>query len=289
MTLAPRTRPRALAPILAAPLSIALVTGCVSQERADDLRHVVRTSNEQVEVLRGELEEKDARIAELDQQLEGARAGSDTRTRTLTSDLDATRADRDRLRADLTRLENQVRAMGEGGGNRGVLDPRLDADLRGLAAREPDAMTYDPARGMIQLQSDLTFATGSTDLRPEALASLRSLANAINSDAARDYELRIVGHTDNVPVRNPANVAKYEDNFGLSAFRAKSVMQALASAGVEESRITIAGRGDTDPVAPNGPKGNPANRRVELFLVANPNDTAPTATPPTLPQAEPDK
>ena len=262
---------RPLTLCLLAVLSLAPL-GCVSQSSTDQMREVLRQSRENEVELRARLEEAQTTIDALEAELAG-RGGGDA---TLLQQLDQAQAERDRLRQLLDDAEQRLTNAGRPAGAQYiVLDERTNEALVRLAEQNPQLMDYQPDRGMIKFRSDLTFALGSTTVRPEAQASLRQLAQVI-AGVAQQYDVRIVGHTDNVPVTNPQNRVKYEDNWGLSAFRAKSVMQVLRDAGIAPDRLIIAGRGETQPVAPNGPRGAEANRRVEIYLVeGTPADPAP--------------
>lgn len=232
--------------------------GCVSQREHDKLQDLYRRSQGQIEDLKAQLDEANARLSALQ-----AAAGSDADA---LAQLAAARAERDRLAAALADAERKLREAGRGV----ALPPDLDAALMRLAAENPDLMTYDPALGMVKFRSDLTFALGSTQVRPQAQAALQKLAGIVSSPAAAGYETRIVGHTDNVPVTNPANKQKFEDNWGLSAFRAISVMRVLSGAGVPQTSMSVMGYGEQHPVVPNPARGGAeANRRVEIYLVAS--------------------
>jgi OOP family OmpA-OmpF porin len=69
--------------------------------------------------------------------------------------------------------------------------------------------------------------------------------------------LSIEGHTD--------NVGTPQNNKVLSENRAKAVMNAVASSGVDASRLTSVGWGQERPVADNRTEeGRAKNRRVEI-------------------------
>jgi len=248
-------------------------TGCVAQREADDLRNLYRKAQGQIIDLQAQLEEKDAQIAALRGASEDA---------SMADDLARAIAERDKLRAALADAESMLRNM-----NVGPLAPELSNALEELAATHPDLMIYDKDRGMVQLRSDLTFALGSATVRPEAASAINRLAGVLKTEAARPYEIRLVGHTDNVPVSNPANVQKYGDNWGLSAFRAIAVMKVFQSAGIAPQRMMVAGKGEFEPAVANGPRGAEGNRRVEIYLVATSSagtggaaSSAPAATTP---------
>ncbi|MEQ8706180.1 MAG: OmpA family protein [Phaeodactylibacter sp.] len=101
------------------------------------------------------------------------------------------------------------------------------------------------------------FPTASAALQPEAFPELDTLAGYL----ARHPEIqaKIAGHTD--------NVGQAEDNQILSERRAGAVRQYLIGQGIDDSRITYQGYGESQPVAGNGTaEGRQQNRRVECVL-----------------------
>ncbi len=253
--------------------AVALVaTGCVAQREADDLKTLYRNSQSQVLDLQEQLAEANARIAAL---MGGAGSEADALAQAL--------AEGERLRKALDDAEERLRNAGGA-----ALPPELDDALSQLAAANPQLMSYDAERGMIQLRSDLTFALGSADVSAGASNTLSRLAGILNSSAAQDYEVRVVGHTDNVPIKNVGTRAKHPTNWHLSVHRAISVMQVLSKAGVSSDRVGVAGYGEYRPVAANATGGSEANRRVEIFLVAMSSATAaPQPDAAATPSAEP--
>ncbi len=172
------------------------------------------------------------------------------------------------LRGGRAGLEAQLAALDAkfAGLRFGDLDPTTDSALRELASQYGDILEYDSARGMLRFKSDLTFASGSDQLNDSVKGALTKLGQILNS-AARNYEVRVVGHTDTQRVRQLAG-RNFKNNIELSAFRSISVRNFLVdSAAVAPQRFEIAGRGEFDPLVPNTASGNtPQNRRVEVFL-----------------------
>ena len=111
------------------------------------------------------------------------------------------------------------------------------------------------ATGRVAVRSIL-FDTGKATLKQESAAILATIAEVLKADPA--LKLEIQGHTDNVG----AAVA----NLKLSQDRAAAVKAHLAEqGGIDASRLTTAGFGDTKPVASNATDdGKAQNRRVEL-------------------------
>jgi OmpA-OmpF porin, OOP family len=103
--------------------------------------------------------------------------------------------------------------------------------------------------------NDVHFATGSAELAGDSQAVLDQTAQALTSNAG--WKMRVVGHTDSVG----SNAA----NEKLSAQRASAVMAYLSAYGVDASRLSVTGKGDSQPVSSNGSdSGRAENRRVEL-------------------------
>lgn len=234
--------------------------GCVAQQELDRLQTVNRKKDEQIVQLQTDLEEAQATIDSLRAELTSR---GDNRE-ALQQALEDAEAERDRLRAALDEAEQQLRNMA----GRGLeLPQELSDDLADLAAQYPNLMSYDEELGMIKLRSDLTFALGSADVRDQAQSSLRRLAEVLGSREAQGYEIRIVGHTDDVPIQNPETRRRHPTNWHLSAHRAISVRDVLESAGITAQRTSVAGYGPYRPIVPNGPRGAEENRRVEIYLV----------------------
>jgi len=253
----PRLTPSRLAALL---LTVTLLAGagCASQNHVDRLNTANRTAEEQIVELKARLEQANAQIRALQEagQLPSAQ---------VLARIAQLEQERDAAQAALADAENRIRGL-VSAENPTALPAELDSALAALAAQNPGIMTYDPDRGMIKFRSDLTFGLGSDQVKQTAASSLGQLAQVIRSPAASGYEVRIVGHTDNVTISRVR--AQHPTNWHLSVHRAIAVKDVLQKAGVAPVRMNVSGYGEYRPIAPNGPKGAEANRRVEIFLVS---------------------
>lgn len=74
-----------------------------------------------------------------------------------------------------------------------------------------------------------------------------------------DIDVQIVGYTDDI---GPA-----EYNLGLSVRRAESVRDYIVARGIDDARLSIAGRGESQPLVSNSTfEGRAVNRRVEFVV-----------------------
>jgi outer membrane protein OmpA-like peptidoglycan-associated protein len=104
---------------------------------------------------------------------------------------------------------------------------------------------------------NIFFQTGSSKLLAKSFKSLKDVAEIMKEHP--NYKIQIDGHTD--------NVGSDEMNQKLSEDRASSVKQYLMGNGVDDSRITSTGYGETKPVVDNNTAAHRAlNRRVEMTL-----------------------
>ncbi len=149
-----------------------------------------------------------------------------------------------------------------------ALPEPLDTALRRFAEQNPEVVAYDANRGTMKWKSDLVFAIGSDVIKQSSRASLKAFADIIKSDAAKDFEVIIVGHTDNTPIGKPSTKKKHPTNWHLSVHRAISVASNLRRSGYGGERVGIMGFGEYRPIADNATAaGRSQNRRVEIFLV----------------------
>ncbi len=248
--------------VLAAGLALG---GCASQETVDKNMDANRSLTEQNSQLRRQNQELEAENALLQKQ----RAANE-----------AALAELNRVNAE---YKNRLSQMGGtlddlnnrlAGLNFAELDPQTDEALRRLAEQYPDLIQYDATRGMLRFASDLTFGSGSDQVQDGARRSLEALAKILASGPASQYEIMVMGHTDAQPISS-ATAQRHPTNMHLSAHRAISVRNVLATMGVKGDHMFVAGWGEHRPAAPSGPKGNtPANRRVEVYLTRPTGGTA---------------
>ncbi len=246
-----------------------LAGGCVQQEQYDSLLMSNRSLQEQVVTLEDERDAARANIDTMRAQLSQATAELAGLRQRYNLSEDEMR----RLALSYDDLMKQVQGL-----EFGPLPEDMSAALAQLAAENPNLLTFDARRGMLRFASDFTFGLGSADLTSGASESIAQLARILSTPTAASFEARIVGHTDNVPISQPATRAKHPTNWHLSAHRAISVGSALISNGVNPQRVQVAGYGEYRPVVANPARGGAAqNRRVEIFIVPMPADLSPAA------------
>lgn len=109
----------------------------------------------------------------------------------------------------------------------------------------------------LEIPSDLSFDTGSADIKPDFRPILDRFASTLNDNPGT--VVTIIGHTD--------STGGDAINQPLSYDRAAHTRDYLSARGVAPARITVEGRASREPVASNDdPAERARNRRVEIFV-----------------------
>ncbi len=121
-----------------------------------------------------------------------------------------------------------------------------------------DAIVLRRGNEMIIRLIGLSFPSGKSTIEPEYFSLLTSVQRAIRNFS--EATITIEGHTDAI------GNDRYNEN--LSYERAMAVKQyLLANMGLDDSRITALGYGETRPIASNETgEGRAQNRRIDLVL-----------------------
>lgn len=148
------------------------------------------------------------------------------------------------------------------------LPQQLDSALKRFADEHPSAVEYDAVHGTVKWKSDLLFALGSDVVKQSSMDALRGFTEIVKSPAAANFEVIVVGHTDDQPIKRAETKASHPTNWHLSAHRAISVASILRENGYAPKRIGVMGFGEYRPAAPNSSESaRERNRRVEIYLI----------------------
>lgn len=240
---------------------VLLTNGCNSE--LQDLRIQNNTQQKLIDQLQAELAANTLRLEQLKKQLAAAQQGDSIEIESLQQQIAA-------LEEDLAKKKELIASMQQrllmGGG---ALPVELSTLLEDFA-KEHDMVTYDASRGIVKFKSDLLFDKGSDNVAASAIEAVQSLTAILNSEQGKKFDVIVAGHTDDIPIQKPDTRAKHPTNRHLSSHRAIAVLKVMESNNVESKRLSTRGFGEYRPIADNKPdkKGNPQNRRVEIYIVA---------------------
>lgn len=118
-------------------------------------------------------------------------------------------------------------------------------------------------RGVVLvLQELILFDPGQAELLPSGKPFLGEIGSLLTEIP---HEVKVEGHTDSRPISS----YRYPSNWELSGSRASSVVRYLVDGNdLDQSRFSIAGYSDINPLVPNtNPENMGQNRRVEIVIL----------------------
>jgi len=143
---------------------------------------------------------------------------------------------------------------------------QLQTELAGTLAeeikRKEIAMRRDADGLVISLREAGFFENGSAQMKSTSQATFDRIAMLLRE---RECNVRVEGHTDNVPIHN----LRFSSNWELSAARATEIVRLLiVRDGFMPNRLSAAGYAEFHPVASNASvEGRGLNRRVDLVVL----------------------
>ena len=308
-----RCRPK----VLAALAVVASTAGCVSERHYEecvadatkahaDLGALQRADAAQLEDLRKQIAQAEAATQDRDAKINDLSTADHNRQ----AQLDEATAINQQLRDELQRLGKDVDKMLA---DRGTMSKALDdaktrleelrkaqavADARTQLFRDfatrfkplVDAgqLRIDSRRGelVMNVQGDLLFDEGKTELRTAGKGALMEIARALQmtSPPSTGRRFLVTADVDGPEAKQSKSAARVRSAWELTAARAVSVVEFLVGVGVPAESLTAAGAGTFDPlVAGADPASRARNRRVEIALLPS-GDLAPPAAPAQAPR-----
>ena len=163
--------------------------------------------------------------------------------------------------ADLKRIVNPMKGPLSSAGESQSLEEAQAAITKALdpeIKRREVSMSMRREGLVVSLKEMGFFDSGSATIRPGSLDAIARLSEVLKQ---RPENLRIEGHTDNIPI----HTARFATNWELSTARATELIQILITKyGIPPSHLSAAGYAEFHPVAgnntPEGESSKPASR-----------------------------
>ena len=240
--------------------AVILATGCGPDPK--DLKIQNETQRKRIADLESQMQASKLKLDQSDRQLDTYKGRGGVEVVAMGQKVTALEEELAKKRALVASMQQRLLAGGA------ALPVELTAMLEDFA-KDKDIVSYDSSKGMVKFKSDLLFESGSDKVAPAAAEAIKSLSTILSSDAAKEFDIVIAGHTDDVRITKSATREKHPTNWHLSADRAISVLEIMTKDGIAPERLSVRGFGEYRPLESNkaGKKGSPANRRVELYIV----------------------
>ena len=202
--------------------------------------------------------------------LQTQKTALETEKTTLQGQADQLTKDNAALKADISRLQTESATLTAERDSLAVTHQQTvssyDAVVQELA-QEVDKGNLQVRQYKNMLSVDVAeqifFDSGSATIKTTGKEVLKKVGEALGG--YQDKYIRVVGHTDNVPIAKSRNITNWE----LSTNRATTVVRFLQDAcKIDPHKLIASGRAEFQPVADNTtPDGRQKNRRIEIQLL----------------------
>ena len=209
----------------------------------------------------GELETDASRAKDLEQRL----SQRDIELGKLTQGGETLAAEKETLAAEKARLEKERAAKEAEIARLTKTQEDLTKSLQAQIEKGDITIKQVRDRLTINMVEKVLFNSGQAQVKPEGLKVLKQVADVLKT--VNDKQIRIEGHTDNVPIGGKLQ-QKFPTNWELSTARATNVVRYfIEKGGVNRENFEAVGYADTRPVADNETDaGRTENRRIEIVL-----------------------
>lgn len=141
-----------------------------------------------------------------------------------------------------------------------ISEPEPEPEIALAPESEPEHEVQEEAVEELLQTLDLsgiTFLFASDEITQQGKLILDDVVKVLTEHP--EFDVIIEGHTD--------SIGEDSVNLELSQLRAQSILNYLASTGVEATRLTATGFGESAPIADNDSKeGRALNRRIEFTI-----------------------
>jgi len=142
----------------------------------------------------------------------------------------------------------------------------LEDEMRSQLESKDVTISKLQGRLTVNIVDRVMFDSGEAVLKPDGEVVMRKIAQILQEHP--QLSIHVVGHTDNIPIRQTAQ-SRFASNWELSTARALAAVHFLTErAGVDPRRVGAVGYGEFRPVADNATaEGRAKNRRIAVTIL----------------------
>ena len=162
----------------------------------------------------------------------------------------------------ITDLQTQVADLEKEKAMAGQMAKGLEEEMRSDLESKDVAISNLKGKLTVNILDRVMFNSGEAVLKPDGESVLRKIASILAGHP--ELKIQVIGHTDNVPIRN-----RFPSNWELSTARALAAVHFLTEkAAVDPRRVGAAGYGEYRPIADNSTaEGRARNRRIAITIL----------------------
>ncbi|MFQ5736226.1 MAG: flagellar motor protein MotB [Thermodesulfobacteriota bacterium] len=136
--------------------------------------------------------------------------------------------------------------------------------LKDLEKDKKLSFIFDENMLTIRISDNILFQPGKDELIEAAHPVLDEIISILKT---LPNDVRIEGHTDNIPINTP----RFSSNWDLSSARAIAILKYFVNEhGFDPAKLSALGHGEYRPIATNDtPSGRLKNRRVDIMVLGS--------------------
>jgi chemotaxis protein MotB len=229
-----------------------------AQGRIAELKETISTLKRAIEKQKMS---KNAMVTDLEERLQA----SQSLTRSLEQEIAKQQAESEKAHRQLLNLKGE-KALVEG--KMGRLKSTYEAlisDLKQQIENQEVSIKSFQEKISVTFVDRILFESGKATISLEGKRILKKVGEILKS--AQGRQIRVVGHTDNIPILAEYRY-KFPSNWELSAARAAAVVRDFQKRfGLDPKNMEAVGRSLYEPIASNvTDEGRAQNRRVEIII-----------------------
>jgi len=232
------------------------------EERLHDLGKQFEEEKKAKAALETELSYRDAATTELQEKLKS----SQLRILSLEDEIAKDKSEIERLQLQLSNIKGEKDNTEIKIGQLKTTYENLVSDLKKQIENQEVTIKTFEEKISVTFADRILFEFGKSKISPKGRKILGKIGNTLKN--VQGKQIRVVGHTDNVPI-SPGYHYKFPSNWELSAARAASVVNYLQNEqGLDPVNLVAVGCSFYEPIASNETsKGRAQNRRVNIIIV----------------------
>lgn len=237
---------RLIVKLLIFTLAISSFQSCVSKKKYDELLAAKEATDQALAETQARVKTLEEEKMALQKEFDATKAELNGKISSLEGSMKSMESQMSQVKEKLSMTEAELAAL------KSQIDGIFNAySSSGLKLEDRDGRLY------VVTDESIQYSSGSVRLSKAERGALEKLAMTLKDNPK--LQLMVVGHAD---TQKMIEGAAYRDNWDLSVARANEVVRYLIKKGASPEQLTIAGRGDTQPVGDNKTaEGRKENRR----------------------------
>ncbi len=237
---------RLIVKLLILTLAISSFQACVSKKKYDELLAAKEATDRALAETQARVKALEEEKMALQKEFDETKAELNGKISSLEGSMKTMEGQMKQVQEKLSMTEKELAAL------RAEIDGIFNAYAdSGLKLEERDGRLY------VVTDESIQYSSASVSLSRAERGALEKLAMTLKNNPK--LQLMVVGHADTQKMKEGQ---AYRDNWDLSVARANEVVRYLIKKGASPEQLTIAGRGDTQPVGDNKTsEGRAQNRR----------------------------